>query len=94
MWYNTMAENLTMIISHISEMTIGIGQLLTMGIWLSLMEWSRKAEFSADRAGLLAVQSIEASSAALSNSSLHPRRSGAKSTWSRSTGRQRSSTGS
>jgi Zn-dependent protease with chaperone function len=64
--YNTMAENITMIISYISEMTLGIGQLVTMGIQLALMEWSRKAEFSADRAGLLAVQSVEASSAALS----------------------------
>ena len=64
--YNTMAENLTMIISYISEMTLGIGQLVTMGIQLALMEWSRKAEFSADRAGLLAVQSIGAATSSLS----------------------------
>ena len=64
--YNTMAENLTMIISYISEMTLGIGQLVTMGIQLALLEWSRKAEFSADRAGLLAVQSIDAASSSLS----------------------------
>jgi Zn-dependent protease with chaperone function len=50
-----------MIISHISEMTLDIGRLVTMGIQVALMEWSRRAEFSADRAGLLAIQSIEAS---------------------------------
>ena len=64
--YNTMAENLTLIIGFISDMTLGIGQLVTTGIQLALLEWSRKAEYSADRAGLLAVQDVEAASSALS----------------------------
>ncbi|MCB2171551.1 M48 family metallopeptidase [archaeon] len=64
--YNTMAENLTLIIGFISDMTLGIGQLVTTGIQLALLEWSRKAEYSADRAGLLAVQNIDAASSALS----------------------------
>jgi len=64
--YNTMAENITMIISFISDMTLGIGQLVTTGIQLALLEWSRKAEYSADRAGLLAVQNVEAARSALS----------------------------
>ncbi|TFH15761.1 M48 family peptidase, partial [Candidatus Bathyarchaeota archaeon] len=64
--YNTMAQNLTWIIAFISDMTLGIGQLVTTGIQLTLLEWSRKAEFSADMAGLLAVQNVGASSSALS----------------------------
>ncbi|MBN2336404.1 M48 family metallopeptidase [Candidatus Bathyarchaeota archaeon] len=64
--YNTMAENLGFIISLISDMTLGIGGLVTQGIQLALLEWSRKAEFSADRAGLLAVQDREAATRALS----------------------------
>ena len=64
--YNTMAQNITWIIGFISDMTLGIGQLVTTGIQLALLEWSRKAEFSADRAGLLAVQNVDASSTALS----------------------------
>jgi Zn-dependent protease with chaperone function len=64
--YNTMAQNLTYIIGLISDMTLGIGGLVTQGIQLALLEWSRKAEFSADRAGLLAVQDRGAASRALS----------------------------
>ncbi len=64
--YNTMAQNLTYIIGIISDMTLGIGGLVTQGIQLALLEWSRKAEFSADRAGLLAVQDRGAASRALS----------------------------
>jgi Zn-dependent protease with chaperone function len=64
--YNTMAQNLTYIIGIISDMTLGIGGLVTQGIQLALLEWSRKAEFSADRAGLLAVQDRGTASGALS----------------------------
>jgi len=39
---------------------------VTQGIQLALLEWSRKAEFSADRAGLLAVQDRGAAYRALS----------------------------
>jgi len=37
-----------------------IGRLLGAGLQLGLFEWSRAAEFSADRAGLLACQDVEA----------------------------------
>lgn len=64
--YNTMAQNITFIVGLVSDMTLGIGSLVTQGIQLALLEWSRKAEFSADRAGLLAVQDRSAASRALS----------------------------
>jgi Zn-dependent protease with chaperone function len=37
----------------------GVGEAFLLGVQLSLMEWYRKAEFSCDRAALLAVQDIE-----------------------------------
>jgi Zn-dependent protease with chaperone function len=40
-------------------MTLGIGTLLGTGLVLALNEWYRKAELTADRAGLLCVQDVE-----------------------------------
>ncbi|MGI9608728.1 MAG: M48 family metallopeptidase [Acidimicrobiia bacterium] len=42
----------------------GIGQAITP-ITLALLEWNRKAEISCDRAGLLALQNVDASVSAL-----------------------------
>ncbi len=44
----------------------GIAQVMTVGFKLALLEWNRKAEFSCDRAGLLATQKPEAIAGALS----------------------------
>lgn len=38
----------------------GIGQLVTVPLRLAFMNWARLAEFTADRAGLLACQNTEA----------------------------------
>ena len=57
--YNTMASYIQILIQMISAATLGVGSPIvkgvSMGIQLALLEWSRKAEFSADRAGLLSV---------------------------------------
>jgi Zn-dependent protease with chaperone function len=42
-----------------------IGSLLSVGLQLALLEWNRKAEFSCDRAALLATQDVEAIAGAL-----------------------------
>jgi Zn-dependent protease with chaperone function len=42
-----------------------VGQVMSLGIQLALLEWNRKAEFSCDRAALLATQDIEATAGAL-----------------------------
>ncbi len=44
----------------------GIAQMMLIGFKLALLEWSRKAEFSSDRAGLLATQNPDAIAGALS----------------------------
>ncbi len=54
--YKTMARGISLLISIISDMTLGIGRLVGMGLEAALLEWDRKSEFSADRAGLLVVQ--------------------------------------
>src|SRR6266567_3691771 len=46
----------SLLVTIISDMTLGIGRLVGMGIEAALLEWDRKSEFTADRAGLLAVQ--------------------------------------
>src|SRR5215472_8715449 len=54
--YKTMARGISLLISIISDMTLGIGRLVGMGLEAALLDWDRKSEFTADRAGLLAVQ--------------------------------------
>ena len=49
---------LYLLLTWSSRMTPLVGQA-TIPIMLALLEWSRKAEISSDRAGLLAVQNLE-----------------------------------
>lgn len=44
---------------------LGVGDALTMPIQMALLEWARKAEFSADRASVLVTQNAEAMFSAL-----------------------------
>lgn len=53
--YNTVAQNLRLLSSAIPV----VGQLLSAGLGVALLEWSRKAELSCDRYGWLAVQDAE-----------------------------------
>jgi Zn-dependent protease with chaperone function len=54
--YKTMARGISLLLSIISDMTLGIGRLVGFTLEAALLEWDRKSEFSADRAGLLVVQ--------------------------------------
>ncbi len=44
---------------------VGLGAIAGQGLQLALMEWYRKAEFSCDRAALIATQDVESISSAL-----------------------------
>lgn len=57
--YTVLARNLAVILELIGKATLGIGQLVGFGLALPLFDWYRKAELSADRAGLLCVQDKE-----------------------------------
>ncbi|KIG15833.1 Zn-dependent protease with chaperone function [Enhygromyxa salina] len=54
--YTLVAENIAILIEIFGKMTLGLGSLLGAGLALPLLDWYRKAELSADRAALLAVQ--------------------------------------
>jgi Zn-dependent protease with chaperone function len=54
--YTVVAENMATILQVVGTATLGLGALLGGGLALALYDWYRKAELSADRAALLAVQ--------------------------------------
>ncbi|HEX7733648.1 MAG TPA: M48 family metallopeptidase [Ktedonobacteraceae bacterium] len=54
--YTTMARGMSLLLQLIGEMTLGIGKLIGYSLEAALLEWSRMAEFTADRASLLVVQ--------------------------------------
>jgi Zn-dependent protease with chaperone function len=57
--YTVLARNISAIISLIGQATLGIGALIGSGLAVALHDWYRKAELTADRAGLLCVQDLD-----------------------------------
>ena len=57
--YKMIARNIASIISALGQATLGIGSLLGQGLVVALYDWDRKAELTADRAGLLCVQNLD-----------------------------------
>jgi Zn-dependent protease with chaperone function len=56
--YTVLARNIASVVSMIGQATLGLGALLGQGLVLALYDWYRKAELTADRAGLLCVQDM------------------------------------
>ena len=63
--YYQIAEFLPVIAEIIGSATFGIGELLGAGLHVALLNWKRKSEFTADRAGLLAIQDVNTSLSAM-----------------------------
>jgi Zn-dependent protease with chaperone function len=57
--YTIIAHNIAEIMRLVGQATFGIGSLLGQSLVYALLEWHRKAELTADRAGLLCVQNME-----------------------------------
>lgn len=57
--YTIIAHNIKAIVERIGQATFGIGSLLGQSLVYALLEWQRKAELTADRAGLLCVQNMD-----------------------------------
>jgi Zn-dependent protease with chaperone function len=57
--YMMLAHNIAAIVAAIGQATLGLGTLLGQGLVVALHDWYRKAELTADRAGLLCVQDID-----------------------------------
>ncbi len=54
--YLTMARGISLLLQIIGDLTLGIGRLVGLSLESAILEWSRMAEFSCDRASLLVVQ--------------------------------------
>ncbi|MCC7101597.1 MAG: M48 family metallopeptidase, partial [Fimbriimonadaceae bacterium] len=56
--YFSVAQVLAPLLEMLGRRTFGLGDAVSYGIVLALYEWSRQAEISADRAGLLVAQNL------------------------------------
>lgn len=54
--YRTMALCISLLLTIIGDMTLGIGRLIGRSLEATLLEWYRMSEFTGDRSGLLVVQ--------------------------------------
>ena len=57
--YGVLARNISGLVALLGQATLGIGALLGQGLVIALYDWYRKAELTADRAGLLCVQDMD-----------------------------------
>lgn len=63
--YYQMAQVLPILGNIIGSATLGIGNLISTGLQLAILNWSRMSEFTADRAGLLTCQDVNVASSAM-----------------------------
>jgi Zn-dependent protease with chaperone function len=54
--YKTMARCISLLLTIIGDMTLGIGRLVGRALEATLLEWDRMSEFTADRSALMVVQ--------------------------------------
>ena len=58
--YHMMGEALPLLSSVAQSVTLGLSNVVSLGIEVALKNWQRMSEFTADRAGLLCCQNIDA----------------------------------
>jgi len=59
--YKSVARVLLPLLEMVGRRTFGLGDVASIGLVLAFYEWSRQAEITADRAGLLVSQSLDTS---------------------------------
>ena len=59
--YKSVASVLFPLLEMVGRRTFGLGDVASIGLMLAFYEWSRQAELTADRAGLLVTQSLDTS---------------------------------
>lgn len=57
--YTMMARQISTILTLVGQATLGLGALVGQGLSAALHNWYRKAELTADRAGLLCMQTMD-----------------------------------
>lgn len=72
--YFSVASVLIPLLDALGKRTFGTSDLATYALVLAMYEWSRQAEFSADRAGLLVSQAADTSLSALLGMTAGPNR--------------------
>lgn len=72
--YHSIATILPYIGEMVGNLTFGIGDLVSSGLSIALYNWFRKSEFTADRAGLLVCQNVEAAVSVMAKISGFPPR--------------------
>jgi len=63
--YKMLARSIGVIGEAVGNFTLNVGAMITTGLEAPLRDWDQFSEFSADRAGLLAVQRLEVAQSAL-----------------------------
>ncbi len=62
--YKSLASVLLPLLEMIGRRTLGLGDAVQLALVMAFFEWSRQAEFSCDRAGLLCAQDFDLSASA------------------------------
>ena len=70
--YHSIGNFLPYIAEVIGNLTLGIGEIAMRGLMLLLYQWYRMSEITADRAGLLACQDIDAAVSVMAKLSGYP----------------------
>jgi Zn-dependent protease with chaperone function len=63
--YKMLARSIAAIGNTVGNFTLNVGAMVTTGLEVPLRDWDQFSEFTADRAGLLAVQRLDVATAAL-----------------------------
>lgn len=63
--YHMMAYSIKVVAQIISDVSLGLGNLVSMPLQAALLYWHRMSEFTADRAGMLTCQDLEVAGSAL-----------------------------
>jgi Zn-dependent protease with chaperone function len=63
--YYQIAQFLPVLGDIVGGITFGIGELVSAGVQVALLNWQRMSEFTADRAGLLATQDVNVTISAM-----------------------------
>lgn len=70
--YHSIGNFLPYIANILGNLTLGIGEIAMKGVMLLLYQWYRMSELTADRAGLLACQNVDAAISVMAKLSGYP----------------------
>lgn len=63
--YHSIGSSIPIIGGVVGALTLGLGEIVMQGLMIAYYDWVRKSEYTADRAGLLACQDLDAAISAM-----------------------------